>query len=124
MIKISDVTDENVFDISDGIFTIEPATSMEDEDNKLIPDNYSLSQNHPNPFNPTTKIKYGLPEAGLVTIRVYDVLGNEVAILVNDRMEEGRYEVTLDASSLSSGVYIYHMRVNDFIDAKKMILLR
>ncbi|MGB5894581.1 MAG: T9SS type A sorting domain-containing protein, partial [Ignavibacteriaceae bacterium] len=67
---------------------------------------------------------YGLPEAGLVTIRVYDVLGNEVAILVNERMEEGRYEVTLDASSLSSGVYIYHMRVNDFIDTKKMILMK
>jgi hypothetical protein len=124
VIKISDVTDEDVFDISDGVFTIEPVTGMEDENNKLIPDKYILSQNHPNPFNPTTKIKYALPDPGLVTIRVYDVLGNEVAILVNERMEEGRYEATLDASSLSSGVYIYHMRVNDFIDTKKMILLR
>jgi hypothetical protein len=107
LIKISDVTDEDVFDISDGVFTIEPVTGMEDEDNKLIPDNYSLAQNHPNPFNATTQIKYGLPDAGPVTIRVYDVLGNEVAILVNDRMED-----------------IYHMRVNDFIDTKKMILMK
>jgi hypothetical protein len=123
-IKISNVTDEYVFDISDNVFTIEPATGMKDENNKLIPDEYSLAQNHPNPFNPATKIKYGMPEAGLVTISVYDVLGNEVAILVNERMEAGRYEVTMNASSLSSGVYIYHMRVNDFIDTKKMILLR
>ena len=69
-------------------------------------------------------VRIALNQKAVVKLKVCDVLGSEVAILVNERMEAGRYEVTLDASSLSSGVYIYHMRVNDFIDTKKMILMK
>lgn len=85
---------------------------------------YELFDNYPNPFNPATTIKYQTPNAGFVTLKVYDVLGNEVTTLVNERKEEGRYQITFDASSLSSGVYIYQMRINDFIDTKKMILMK
>ena len=85
---------------------------------------YKLFDNYPNPFNPATTIKYQIPNAGFVTLNVYDVLGNEVATLVNERKEEGRYEITFDASTLSSGVYIYQLRVNEFVDTKKMILMK
>jgi len=93
-------------------------------DERAIPEEFALSQNHPNPFNPTTTIHYELPLEGFVTLKVFDVLGNEVATLVNERKEEGRYQITFDASSLSSGVYIYQVRINDFIDTKKMILMK
>ncbi len=85
---------------------------------------YELYNSYPNPFNPATTIKYQTPNAGFVTLKVYDVLGNEVTTLVNERKEEGRYQITFDASALSSGVYIYQMRINDFIDTKKMILMK
>ncbi|GJQ42273.1 MAG: T9SS type A sorting domain-containing protein [Ignavibacteriota bacterium] len=85
---------------------------------------YALEQNYPNPFNPTTTIKYQLPESGNVSIKVYDILGNEVANLVDGYMETGKYEVDFNASSLASGVYIYRLNVNDFVNVKKMILLK
>jgi hypothetical protein len=90
----------------------------------FTPKEFVLYQNYPNPFNPTTIIKYQVPELSYVTIKVYDVLGNEVTILVNKRMEAGRYEVTLDASSLASGVYIYRMQVNSYLESKMMVLLK
>ena len=89
-----------------------------------IPAVYELSQNFPNPFNPSTTIKYQIPQDGLVILRIYDVLGAEVATLVNEERSVGRYDVNFNASSLASGVYIYRIQVNDFVDVKKMILLR
>ena len=85
---------------------------------------YALEQNYPNPFNPTTTIKYQIPSSGNVTIKVYDILGNEVAKLVDGYMETGKYEVEFDASSLASGVYIYRLSVNDFVNVKKMVMLK
>jgi hypothetical protein len=85
---------------------------------------YALEQNYPNPFNPTTTIKYQIPTSGNVTIKVYDILGNEVARLVDGYMETGKYEVDFDASSLVSGVYIYRLYVNDYVNVKKMVLLK
>jgi len=90
----------------------------------LIPEEYKLFDNYPNPFNPTTLIKYQVLDAGLVTLKVYDALGNEIAELVNETKEAGIYEIKFDASSLSSGVYIYQLRSNNFIDTKKMILMK
>ena len=94
-------------------------------------DNYCLSQNYPNPFNPTTKIKYQIPDlpAGrqglsFATIKVYDVLGNEVTILVNEEKQPGNYEVEFNGSRLPSGVYFYRIQAGDFIQTKKMILLK
>ncbi|MEJ2103130.1 MAG: T9SS type A sorting domain-containing protein, partial [Ignavibacteriaceae bacterium] len=92
--------------------------------NKLLPKEYNLYDNYPNPFNPTTIIKYDIPKNGLVTLKVYDILGSEVVTLVNEEKTVGRYEVLFDASSLASGVYIYHLKAEKYISAKKMILLK
>lgn len=85
---------------------------------------YSLYQNFPNPFNPLTKIAYQLPRSGNVVLKVYDILGREVTTLVNEFKSEGRYEINFDASSLTSGVYIYQLRTENYVNTKKMILLK
>ena len=85
---------------------------------------YSLSNNYPNPFNPTTKIKSQIPELSLVVLKVYDVLGNEIATLVNEEKPIGSYTVEFDASTLPSGVYFYQLKAGDFIQTKKMILMK
>lgn len=88
-----------------------------------IPTEYSVG-NYPNPFNPTTTIKYQLPEAGMVTLKVYDILGREVADLVNENKSAGYYEVNFDASKLTSGVYIYAIQAGKYTESKKMILAK
>lgn len=85
---------------------------------------YSLDQNYPNPFNPSTKIKYSLERESDVNITVYDVMGREVADLLNERKPAGVYEVDFDASQLSSGVYIYKITAGDFVSSRKMILMK
>jgi hypothetical protein len=89
-----------------------------------VPDKYELSQNYPNPFNPATTITYQIPEDGLVTLKIYDILGREVKTLVNEQKTTGMYEISFDASNLVSGVYIYKLQVNDLISSKKMMLLK
>ena len=96
---------------------------VEDEQN-LIVDEFKLYQNYPNPFNPTTIISYQIPEQQLVTLKVYDILGNEITTLVNEEKSAGNFEVEFDASSLPSGVYFYQLRSGDFTQSKKMILLK
>jgi hypothetical protein len=90
----------------------------------LIPSEYSLSQNFPNPFNPITKIKFSVPNSEIVYINVYDILGNEVKILVNEFKQTGNYEIQFDAIDLPSGIYYYRMICGSFSETKKMILLR
>ena len=85
---------------------------------------YTLSQNFPNPFNPATTINYQIPQTGFVTLKIYDILGKEVATLVNEQKNQGRYSVNFDASKLASGVYIYRFRANDYVSSKKMLLLK
>ncbi len=85
---------------------------------------YVLEQNYPNPFNPATTINYQLPEEGFVILKVYDILGKEVATLVNKQKNRGRYVVNFDATDLASGVYIYQLRVNDYMSSHKMLLLK
>jgi hypothetical protein len=89
-----------------------------------IPTEYGLSQNYPNPFNPVTQISYALPEAGYVTLKVYDVLGGEVATLVDEFKEAVYYEATWDATNIPSGVYFYKLNAGSFTSVRKMILLR
>lgn len=91
---------------------------------EVVPSNFSLSQNYPNPFNPTTTIKYQLPITGHVTLKVYDLLGREVATLVNEEKTPGNYQVKFDGSNLSSGVYFYRMQAGDFTQTKKIVLLK
>ncbi|CAN5556657.1 hypothetical protein BH10BAC5_BH10BAC5_20910 [soil metagenome] len=85
---------------------------------------YALTQNFPNPFNPTTRINYTIPSAGLVSLKVYDNLGREVKTLVNEIKNIGEYNVTFDASSLPSGIYFYKLVSGSFIDTKKMLLVK
>ncbi len=97
--------------------------SAEDEKSP-IPTSYGLAQNYPNPFNPATRIKFALPQAAYVELRVYDLLGREVATLVNEEKPAGTYEVTFHASGLSSGVYYYKITAGDYSETKKMVLLQ
>ena len=92
--------------------------------NNQIINSYNLSQNYPNPFNPTTKINFSIPKSGLVTLKVYNVLGKEVASLVNEVKNAGSYAVDFDGSELTSGTYFYRIEAGDFTDVKKMILLK
>jgi hypothetical protein len=85
---------------------------------------YVLYQNYPNPFNPITTIRYEIPQAGQVTIDIFDILGQRVKTLVDEYKQVGRYEVKFTSTGLASGVYIYQLRVNDFITSKKMVLIR
>jgi len=102
------------------------------EAENLIVSEFSLEQNYPNPFNPSTKIKYSIPsvdaresnQSQLVTLKVYDMLGNEVSTLVNEVQQAGSYEIEFSADGLTSGIYFYKLQVGEFTDTKKMILLR
>ncbi len=97
---------------------------VESEDDIVTPKEFSLSQNYPNPFNPNTVIKYQLPISSQVAIKVYDLLGNEIKTLVNEEKPAGFYEVEFNASNLSSGFYIYKITAGNFIQTKKMIVLK
>jgi hypothetical protein len=88
------------------------------------PLNFNLSQNYPNPFNPVTNIKYSIPSVSKVTLKVYDVLGNEVSTLVNEVKNAGSYDVQFDASSLSSGIYFYTIQADNFTSTKKLTLMK
>ncbi|MHB9011268.1 MAG: T9SS type A sorting domain-containing protein [Ignavibacteriaceae bacterium] len=98
-------------------------TSVKLENNQT-PTNFTLSQNYPNPFNPSTEIKYSIPQSGLVTLKVYNLLGQEVATLVNQEQRSGNYLVNFDALKLASGVYMYRMQSGNFSLTKKMVLVK
>ena len=109
-----------------------PLTNVEYSSN-TIPKSYSLQQNYPNPFNPTTTIKFEIPENGFpteafgndnVVLKVYDILGKEVATLVNETLKPGTYEVTFDGTSLASGIYFYSLETNQFRDTKRMLMIK
>ena len=89
-----------------------------------LPTTYALKQNYPNPFNPSTMISYSLPNNTFVTLKVFDVLGNEVATLVNEEKSAGNFEVEFNASGLSSGIYFYRIQTESFVDTKKLIMLK
>lgn len=102
---------------------INTATGITQSGN-TIPQSYSLSQNYPNPFNPVTKINFAIPKQGLVTMRIYDILGREVKTLVNEVKSPGNYTVDFNASEFASGVYFYKLESNSFTDIKKMMLIK
>ena len=87
-------------------------------------DDYKLYQNFPNPFNPVTKLSYKIDVKGHVTLRVYNLVGQVVRVMVNEVQEPGKYEVEFDASDLSTGVYLYKLQINDFTSVKRMTLLK
>lgn len=91
--------------------------------NEILPE-YSLSQNYPNPFNPVTKINYNIPKQGLVTLKIYNILGKEVKTLVNEVKSAGNYDVNFEGSEFSSGIYFYRLESNGFSNTKSMMLLK
>jgi hypothetical protein len=103
-------------------FDIENPTSISEKSN--LPTEFTLKQNYPNPFNPSTIIRYTVPQFSKVVIKIFDVLGNEIETLVNDEKPMGTYELTWYVKGLSSGVYFYRIQAGDFVETKKMILLK
>jgi hypothetical protein len=89
-----------------------------------VPIEYALEQNYPNPFNPSTTIKYSIPEDGFVKLAVYNMLGEQVATLVNAQQKSGRYEINFNANNLASGIYLYRLEAQNYLSVKKMILVK
>ncbi len=110
------------YDISDSVFTITYPVSTKTEER--LPTKFSLEQNYPNPFNPSTSIQYALSKRQFVTLKVYDVLGNEIVTLVNEHKPAGIYEVNFYATRLSSGIYFYRLKAGKFIQTKKMLIIK
>ncbi|MBK7499164.1 MAG: T9SS type A sorting domain-containing protein [Ignavibacteriales bacterium] len=117
-----------------GIYVFTGVLNVEDE---IIPTIFVLQQNYPNPFNPSTKICYTIPisptssplakgrnEVGFVTLKVYDILGKEIATLLNEEKSAGSYEIEFNASHLASGIYYYQLRAGDYVETKKMVLMK
>ena len=95
------------------------------EDDELnSPDEFVLEQNYPNPFNPSTTIKYSISDNSYVTLKIYDILGEEIETLVSEEKAPGSYEVSFNAADLVSGVYIYSLKAGSFAKTKKMILMK
>lgn len=97
-------------------------TGIETENN--LPEQYSLNQNYPNPFNPATTISFSLPKAGNITLKIFNVLGQEVKTLINQYQNAGNYKVSFDASSLTSGIYFYSLSTDNFLQVRKMMLIK
>ena len=104
-------------------YNIETPTDVNDEPKEIV-EGFKLFQNFPNPFNPSTKISWQSPVSGHQVLKIYDVLGNEVATLVDEFRNAGSYEVAFDASNLSSGVYLYKLQSGDFVQTRKMTLIK
>jgi len=123
--NISDISvDENSSEMPYVLITMYPDKVTDVKVQETLPADYKLMQNYPNPFNPSTLIKYSIPEAGVVSIKVFDILGNEVTTLVNQFKQAGNYSVKFDASNLSSGIYLYQMKAGKSIQTKKLMLLK
>ena len=105
------------------IYDYVSVTSVEEIPN-VVPTEFALTQNFPNPFNPTTTISFTLPEANVVSLKVFNMLGQEVATILNEQKAAGAYKATFDASKMASGTYVYTLKVGNFVQSKKMILLK
>ena len=117
---------DNLFmnELGGGYITIFGSDFAKVENKILSLENFNLEQNYPNPFNPTTTIRYSVPEKSFVTLKVYDIIGNEVVTLINEEKEPGSYVVTFNATNYVSGVYIYSIKSGNFVVTKKMILMK
>jgi hypothetical protein len=111
-------------------FTLLPYYTSVKNISAEVPDKYQLYQNYPNPFNPVTKIKFDIPShyplhrGTSIVLKVYDLLGREVAILVNEKLQPGTYEVTFDGSRLASGIYFYRLQTDSYTETKRMTLVK
>jgi hypothetical protein len=118
----ANITETNTFDL-----TLKPSsylTSVNEKKNVILPERTKLFQNFPNPFNPTTNIDFFVEKEGNVTIKIYDVLGKEISTLLNEYKKRGYYSVKFNASHLTSGIYFYSLKTDDFSAQKKLIILK
>jgi len=128
--QVYTITVSNIKDIAGNLISSQnniinyPDSIKNNEDEDLIPLKFSLKQNYPNPFNPSTKIGWQSPVNGHQTLKIYDILGNEVAILVDEYKPAGNYEVNFETHNLASGIYMYRLTSDNFTETKKMILIR
>jgi hypothetical protein len=99
-------------------------TGVEDQTERVLPIHYVLEQNYPNPFNPTTRITFCIPDNKLVTLKVFDLLGREIAVLVNGQKQAGIYSVEWNAVGFPSGIYFYCLQAGSFTETKKLVLLK
>ena len=106
------------------LFGVKRLDPLGDVNEKIVANNFILYQNYPNPFNPKTVIKYELLSRDFVTLKIYDVLGNEVATLVNEEKDAGEYKTSFDGLNLASGIYVYRLSVGNNHLSRKMILLK
>ena len=118
-----------VFDTAGNVSEMSKLTSVKittniDEFSSLVPDNFKLSQNYPNPFNPSTTIKYALPEKAHVKIVIYNIMGQEVAKLIDEEMEPGYHLILWDAKGVQSGIYIYRIQAGEFMNVKKCLMIK
>ena len=97
---------------------------VKDKQIAALPDKFILNQNYPNPFNPSTTINFSIPISAFVALKVYDILGREVATLVNEEKSSGSYEVVFNASNLSSGIYFYRLQASDYVQTRKLVLIK
>lgn len=105
-------------------YVYQQQTITDVEDDQTIPIEFKLEQNYPNPFNPSTVIKFAVPERSNVVIKIYDILGGEIVTLANEEMDAGWYQRSFNANGISSGVYLFRMEAGNYVNTKKMILLR
>ena len=104
--------------------TADIITSVEQVENDLLPTEFRLEQNYPNPFNPSTTIQFSVPKTSHVTIKIYNILGREVAALIDEEYQPGQYKVVFEAGQLASGLYVYRIQAGDFLETKKLMLLK
>jgi len=123
------IVEKNILDLAisnqlDNIASIKDKLQYLNQKEIVVPLTYKLSQNYPNPFNPTTKINFSIPKDGKVVLKIYDVSGKEVYTLVNEFKQAGNYNAIFNGSNLSSGVYFYRLNAGDFVESRRMILLK
>jgi hypothetical protein len=124
MVNGVEVGSQKIAEGSEIIIRNEEVTILRITKGQSLPTTYNLEQNYPNPFNPSTTIKFQIPNKALVTLKIFDVLGNEVGVLVNREMDTGNYEVEFDAIEIPSGIYFYRLHTDSFIETKKMMLIK
>ena len=120
---------EHISAVQNDIKRIFPASEKKgntDNINTVVPLEYKLNQNYPNPFNPSTKISYEIMNPGFISLKIYDLLGREIAELINETKEAGRYTIDFNAAkySLASGIYFYRIKAGEFVDTKRMVLVK
>ena len=118
------MSDNANFTLNSGFWYSADIITVVEDGEAGIPEKYELYQNYPNPFNPATTIKYAVPEAARIRIELYNLLGQQVRVLLDEEKERGYHTIELRANGLASGIYLYRMIANNYIETKKLILLK